>query len=488
MTMTLKTKVLQSLGWAVGAKVFGQGITWGITLYVIRILSPEDYGLMAIATMFITVLQPMSELRLGAALVQQDIIDVPLKRKTFGLVLTISCVLCLVLILSAEWIASVFDVPKLDAVVQVLSLSLIVTAFAVVPKADIQRSLNLQKQSIVEMVSSIAGGITAAIFATFGYGVWALVWAHLISVSIVSFGVLTLTRAWWLLPDFNFRGLGKIMRFGGWSTLTHLTWVLSSQIDVIIIGKMLGEKTLGFYSVAKHLAELPHSRIQGVINSVALPAYRHAKTSGENPTYYLEKYLRLSALVAFPVFVGLSSVAPEFILLILGEQWRLAIFPLQLLSFALALRVMEFSFPPYLEAMGLVRMAFGNTLASMIIMVAALLIGSNLGLFGVSVAWALTVPLSFLVVLLRSSRISGVSVGGVLKVVGKMNIPAGALFIAVTIVRFALGNEQELVMKLLLEVGAGAVAYVACAWILCRDACVELLALLPGKKVSRRYV
>ena len=186
--MSLKNLVLKALAWSIGAKFVAQIINWAVTLYVIRLLMPEDYGLMALANVFVIVLLALSELGLGSALVQRENITLELQKKTFGFVLVVAVVLSGLLVSSASFVASYFDSSGLDSILQVMSLSFIIIAFSIVPRALLMREIRFKEQSIVDMCSSLAGGFVTLAMALSGYGVWSLVIGNLATNLVLAGG------------------------------------------------------------------------------------------------------------------------------------------------------------------------------------------------------------------------------------------------------------------------------------------------------------
>ena len=479
--MSLKALVLTALGWAAGAKFAGQLINWAITLYVIRLLAPEDYGLMAMATVFLVIFVSISELGLGSALVQRQHIDTTVERKTFGFVLMVSFSLTLLLLLCAPFIAEQFNAPKLADVITVLSFTLIMLSFAIVPRAILLRKMDFKAQSLIDMSSNLVGGVVALLLASNGFGVWALVWSYLATHSVASIGLVIATK-FYRLPDFNVKGMGDIISFGSWLTLERIAWVLWHQADNFIVGKLLGAKVLGFYSVAKHIAQLPNEKTLGIINQIAFPAYTKARIADDNPTYYLEKYIRISSIIGFPVFFGISCIAFPIIELLLGEKWLKVVVPLQILCLAMPLRMLEAGFAPYLHALGHVKTSLGNMLIGLILMITLMALGSLYGLLGASMAWAISSVSIFLVVLVRSARVTTVSVSRVLRIIGRVIMPSIVMYIGVISLSHLFDHDANVLIQIGLLITLGIAIYGVATWLLCRSEFIELLALFGIRK------
>ena len=317
--MSLRERVLSALRWSFVAKGIGQFFNWAITIYVIRLLSPEDYGLMATAMVFVGVLVPLGELGLGAAIIQRTEIDDDLVSKVFGVVLAISITLSVLLYSAAGLIANAFDEIRLIPVIEVLSLGLLISSFAVVPRALLTREIDFRSQSIVDMVSNLLGGVVVLVLALEGYAVWALVWSYIILTAVRSVGLnICAARLRW--PRFDLSGIGALVSYGAWLTLANFAWLISVHIDTLLVSKLLGMNPLGFYSVGKQLAHLPQSKIQGILNNVAFSAFSQIQDNPILARDHLLKYVRVSSIVSFPIFLGICAIAPEFVRVVLGEK------------------------------------------------------------------------------------------------------------------------------------------------------------------------
>jgi len=463
--MPLKQMVLGALAWSMGAKFSAQLINWAISLYVIRLLVPEDYGLIALASVFVTILLAISELGLGSALVRREHIDLDVQRKTFGFVLIVAVSSCGALVAFAPLIASMFDTAALAPVLRVMSANLILIALTVVPRAILLREMRFKEQSIIDMSSALIGGFVTLVLALRGYGAWSLVLGNL-AMSFVLAGGLVYAARFFHFPRFDFRGTSDVLSFGSWMTGANLMWLFWAQIDVFIIGKLLGQQLLGLYYVAKHIAQLPQDKIQGILNQVAFPAYAKASRSDDDPTYYLEKQVRLTSLVVFPVFLGMSAVSSEIVSLVLGETWLGAIIALEILCLGVPLRTLEAAFHPFLMALGHVRMMFMTMVAAVLVMSIALVLGGQWGLPGVSAGWSVGTGMIFLIVLAATASVTNVSVRRVLRMTARTAMPGLLMFAVVSFSQTGF-ESAPLLLTLVSSIGIGVVVYCALALLIC---------------------
>lgn len=173
--MSISIQVITAVRWMAAARFGGQIATWAITIYVIRILSPEDYGLMSMAAVLMGFAMLVNELGLVPALIQAKKIDDYLVRQVFGALLVSNLAFCVVLYVAAPYFALFFEDGRLAPIVRVLAIMLPIASIGAVPEALLQRSIEFKGLTVVQFLSMIAGSLTTLALALGGSGVWALV-------------------------------------------------------------------------------------------------------------------------------------------------------------------------------------------------------------------------------------------------------------------------------------------------------------------------
>ena len=478
----LRARVLSAFGWAATGRFAGQIVTWAMTLVVIRILTPADYGLMAMAMLLVGALSFLAE-GMASGVIQADRIDDPLLRKCFGLLLCIGLAGAAALALAAPLVADGFAEPQLEPLVRLLALQFLLYALAAVPEALLTRRLDFKRLSAVEVVSLVLGGLLSLGLALAGQGVWALAWGQLLAASVRAAG-LTGASGFRLAPSFDFGGMRGVGSFSGMVTAGRMVWFLSDKADVLILGRALGAQLLGFYVVALHFAALPQNKIQGALNSVAFSAFSSIKQERATSAAYLSRAVGLIAVVAVPTFFGLSAVAPELVAILLGPKWTMSVVPLAILSLALPLRMVEHVIDIFLQASGAAATHLGNMLFGLALIAAAVLAGAQWGLVGASVGWTSATVTLFLFVLARAARVTSISTGAILKPLGRALLAGAAMYGCVALARLASPPQLGLWAEAAVLVVVGALAYSATIWTIARDDVRELLALLPLRGVA----
>ncbi|MFW2404283.1 MAG: lipopolysaccharide biosynthesis protein [Gammaproteobacteria bacterium] len=477
--MNIRDKVVSALRWSTSLRFLSQLITWAMSLVVIRILDPEDYGLMAIASAFIAFFTMVNQLGIGAALVQRPEANELEQRQSFGLVLAINTGLFILIFAASPLVAVFFEEPELTGLIRLLACQLILVSFLTVPESLLLRNMDFKSRAIVELVAGVTSGGLVLAMAFRGYGVWSLVTGSIAHAAIRVIGI-NIAHPFLKLPSFDFRGAGHLVKFGGLITLDRTLWFFFSQADVFIIGKLLGAELLGFYSVALHIASLPMQKINGIINSIAFPAFARIQNDREQVGAYLKKSLQILAFFSFPVFFGISAVAPEFVTVILGEKWLPVIPIIVLLSLVMPLRMASTVLTSTLHGVGRADISFMNKLIATIIMPPAFLVGAQFGLIGVCLAWLVGFPVVFGIESFRASQHIRLRPAEVFQTMLLPGLIAVAMYLAVWSGRSLLSAWVPDVTLLILLVSIGAATYGLLTLSLNKSGYQDLIGLVKG--------
>jgi len=461
--MTLKQEVLHGLRWTAGARFASQFITWAVTIVVMRLLTPGDYGLLNMATVFVAFLGMFSEFGLGAAIVRAPEVDDAALRRMLGLVLLIHSALCVALSATSPLIAAFFAEPRVTGVVIASSLQFPISAFMIVPEALLQRRMEFRKRSLLNLTSALFQCAVTLSLAWMGRGVWALVWGNLAGVTWQTIGTNLLAPCP-RLPTFTTRGARDVLRFGGDITLARLLSFFYLEIDSFLGGKLLGAISLGYYAVAKHLGTLTIQRVSSILNQVAYPAFVKVQNEPQLLASHLLKAIRMLCFVSFPVQWGIASIAPELVRVLLGSRWEPVVLPLQLISAVVPLRFIQHLLPAPLTAIGRTRVMVRILAANCLVYPPAFWIASRWGIAGFSLVWAAAAPFVLVWNLSQAMPALSVPVGAVLRALVRPVANAAAMAAAVFAARAMLPWAPLPRMLALIAVGAGAYAGLALAF------------------------
>lgn len=476
-TAALREQVVRAVAWAAAARIAGQILNWLMTLTVVRFLRPADYGLMAITMAVTGFLAAMSYVGFADVLVQRRDEAGEHAREAFGLIIVANLLLLAILFAAAPLCAAFYHDPRLTPLLRVASLSFLLLAAGSVSRASLQRALALKQMSAIDMGANVLAGLMTILLAWRGFGVWSLLAGFLSAETLrmVGFWTLAPARHWPALPG---RRQGGMLRAGTYRTAEHMAWYVSTQIDILLTGRLLGSGALGIYSLARTLASLPVDKLAMVVKPVGLPAFSRLQDDPEQAVFYLGKSMRVLALLSLPVFVGLSAVAPEFVGAVLGASWADAATPLAILALGMTTRPAGLFLSPFLLGFGHFRVSLINTVACTLLFAAAYTIGVRWGVNGVCVAAAIAYPIQFLFLVHRVTVVRAGCFRLLLHPLLRPGLAALLMYLAVRAAAWTLSPELSPQNRLALLVGVGMVAYALGSCLLCRDIIGELASLV----------
>lgn len=474
--MDLGARAALAFRWAASASFLSQLITWSMTVLVIRILTPDDYGLMAMAMLFVSFLALTNELGMGAVLVQRRELDEDVKAKVFALTLLVNGSFYFAIFSAAPWLATFFEEDRLSLVLRVLSIQFLISAFEIVPLAQLEREMDFKRKSLVYLAANATGGIVTLGCALAGFGVWALVCGSL-WISVGRTVGTNLVSPFLRLPKFQFAGMRDLFTFGGLVMTERVLWFLYTQADIFIVGKLLGKTLLGYYSVAMNLASLIMHKTGGVLYEVAFPTFSRAQSESDVANAFFLKGVRVMSFLSFPVFFGIASVAPEIVTVLLGDRWEPAAPILTVLSLVMPLRMISNLLPPVLQGLGRPEISVTNLGIALLLMPAAFALGTLWGLIGVALAWLICFPVVFLVMLHRTGKVLGIRLSAFLTAMWGPCLASALMYLAVVAGREWLGEAMHPVLRFGSLIILGAATYGAVVAFRYRELCLEVVRL-----------
>jgi len=470
-------KALIAVRWAATARLAGQVLSWAMTIVVIRLLSPVDYGLIAMAMILPSALYLINDLGLDVVLVQNQAPDIAFIRQVFGVVMVINLVCALLLVVSAPLVAAFFHELRLVPILRVLSLLFVLSIFETLPRARLERRLDFRTQSMITLLATGLSGLLTLTLAWTGAGVWALVWGRLGSaaVTVLGLNLLAPSLCW---PSFSLAAVRRSLSFGGLVTLERVAWQVFTNADKAIGGRRWAEATLGLYTVAQNLATMPMHRTGGFINAIGLPAFSHVQDRLGDVRFYLLKVTRIMSVMSFPLFVGLAVTAPEAVALLLGPKWPGAAPIFQALALIMPLRMLSTLLPPVLWGISRPAISAGNGWIAAGTILAACLVGAPWGAMGMAGAWLSAYPVVFLITLRRTATVIGLTLRDFAAAILWPAVASTLMVAAVTAARGIVPAGASPGLALLMLVPLGALAYIAVLLVVHREALRETLALV----------
>jgi O-antigen/teichoic acid export membrane protein len=432
--------------------------SWAGTLVVVRLLTPQDYGLMAKVAVVCAIASAVAELGLEAAIVRSAEIARDDLRKLYGVSLLFGASMTTTLVIAAPLLARLFQEPRLTWPIAGASLQIIIAAAAIIPSALWTRDLSFRHLAKVEMASGVSSTAATLLLAWIGAGVWALVLGNVLGAVVRSTALLTFGER--VRPVFSARGIGEHLKFGLTLVGNRVSYFIVVQSDVLIGSAFLSTIEIGQYAVALQLATLPMAKVMGTINQITLPAVARQQGDLSRVRQTLLKSIGIVSLIAFPALWGISAVAPELVRVLFGPKWLQAIPALTILPLIVPVRMIcSIMFTTSL-ALGNRKLDLRNTIVNFVLLPGGFFVGAHWGLVGLCSAWLVSVPLAYAFTIPAVLRILRVRIVDLLSECGAPAAAAGAMYVTVALLRNALEGEPPFVALFTLSV-AGAVAYFA---------------------------
>lgn len=473
------SRVRSAVIWRSGGQIVTQLLSWISTLMVVRILDPADYGLFAMTQAVIAFMQFLNGYGLVSALVQAETIDTHRLRQAFGLMLVLNGGLAAAQLALAPLAADYYHQPMVADLLRVQALIYISTPFVALPEVLMGRSLEFRRPAYVGLVAGVTAALVAIGGALAGWGVWTLVWAPIAGFYVRAIGYVFVTR-FFIWPSFDFRGAGSTVIFAFSLLGGQLFFLIQSQADVFIGGRVLEPHLLGLYAEALFLTQIFVSRFVPPLNDVAFPIYARMQGDRERVAAAVCKAIKLVLLVACPLYLGMAITAEPLVLTLFGEKWREMAPLVRLLALAMPFLTLQVMFPPMCNAMG--RPGLGARIAAVgaLIMPAGFLIGIAYGATGLAWAWLAGYPLFAVATVRMAGGLVDLKLSALIAAIVP-GASAALLMAAVVLGLDLMLPPMAAPIELLLLAATGAAVYGALLLLLSRDTVRELIALLRGR-------
>ena len=479
----LDTKIMRSSAFAIVGFGGTNVLSLVTTIVLARLLTPADFGLVALTVSLLAFTHLVQESGLGAALVvhrgdlKRAAASAALFTPVVGLGLYVVC------FAAAPVFANLFREPELTNVFRVAALILPLRGLAIVPLALLEREMRFGRITTIELAGGIAQTVVAISFAVAGAGVWSLVAGQLAT------GVVQLVVAWRLIPlrfsirDGDRKTLRELMRYGRHVGLANVIDYGNASAEGIVVGRVLGAISLGYFSIAKRLASMPVEVLGNILGRGVFAAFArlHDDIDGSRRVW-LANIQRL-ALVVMPATIGLVVVAEPLVLAILGEKWRPAVVPLQILALNCFVRVFSTTAGEAFQAQNRPKFRVYASTFHLVLIVPLLVLGSRWhGVNGAAAAVVCTnvlVGIPVIAVVMRMFRVT------VAELLGSLLRPAIgwiAMTVALLAVRPVVADLAP-ALELAALVLVGAAVYGAAVALFAREIVVTMWSSLRGTRV-----
>lgn len=476
MAESLKEQVLTGLLWSYMERFGTQLVSFVVSVILARLLMPSDFGVVAIVMVFISFSNVFVHGGFGNALVQRKTIDEYDLSSVFWLSMGVSLLFYAVLFFAAPWVAAFYEMPLLCHLLQVLGLCLPLTAFNVVQRAIVSRSMRFKTYFYSSLTGVVISAVVGVTMAYAGMGVWALVTQQMVNI-VVSTMVVACFIKWhprWILNVDRLNGLFSY----GWKLLVgSLIDTFYGEFRSLYVGKLYSPAILAYYTKGQSFPTMVVQNVNSSIMAVLFPALSKRQDNTAAVRQMVRRAIRTSSFVILPLMAGLIAIAKPLVMVLLTEKWLPSVVFVQILCLGTALEPIQTANLQAIYAIG--RSDIGLKLNVIKKSVGFVVILTTATISVEAMAWGGVAYAVFASVMnsCPNKKLLGYGYNSQMKDI----LPFAGISSVMGILVYALGllPVDNVYLLLILQVMAGGIVYIALAFMFCRDSLYDLLSIMP---------
>lgn len=432
-------KVISGAGYQLAGIVLRTVLTIGSTAVLARLLTPADFGYIAMATVVTEFAALFSNFGFNALLIQRRVITRLQVDTVFWASLALGLALAGAVVVGSYFAVALFGDPRVGELLLVLCLSFVFGSLSVIPNVVLMRLMRFKTEFWINIFAVAVRTAVAIGLAWFGFGVWSLVAGALAGIAVQSLVGLWAVPYW---PRLRFHGAYLA---GTWRTSSSyfaggLLFYANMNVDLILIGRQLGATSLGYYQNARSLTDEIRSRIAMPLQRVLFPAFSSLQHDRARMQAAVLRSARLLAAVTFPLGVGVSAMAEELVPLLYGKQWLPMVPALSMFGISAALRASTAISSPLFNAHDRVGLALRYNIVATALMVVAIWIALPYGIAAVAAAIML-ISLYPVWPFIVSLRLVGLGASHAARILLPPALASGGFWIAVTLLRPVVARD-----------------------------------------------
>ena len=330
---SLKGKTIHGVIWSLIDNVSSSGVIFFVGIILARLLTPEEYGVMAMVSIFIAISNSIIDSGFSSALIRKVKVK-PIEYNTvFYFNLLISLLLYICLFFKTPFIALFFREPILCEVMRVIGLILIINALSIIPYTIFVREINFKTQTIISLIASVGSGVIGVWMAFSGQGVWSLVGQQL-GRQCLNTLFLWFFCHWKPTVSFSMTAFKEMFGFGSKLLLSGLLDTIYKDIYYIVIGRCFSSSILGQYTRAKQFSMVFSTNLTTVVQRVSFPVLSSIQDDSIRLREAYRKVIKSTMLVSFACMLGLAAIAKPLLILLISDKWLPAVYFLQIVCFS----------------------------------------------------------------------------------------------------------------------------------------------------------
>lgn len=327
--MVGKKTVFSNFIWRFAERSGAQLVTFVVSIVLARLLMPEDYGTVALVTVFTAIMQVFVDSGLGTALIQKKDADDLDFSSVFYFNFAVCIFLYLIMFFIAPFISSFYNMPELVSVIRVISFTIVISGVKGVQQSYVSRNMLFKRFFYATLGGTIFSAFLGVGMAYAGFGVWAIV-AQQLSNTAIDTLILWITVKWRPKLMFSWKRLKGLLGFGWKMLCSALLDTVYNNLRSLLIGKVYSSADLAYYNEGKKFPSLIITNINTSIDSVLLPAMSKEQDSKEIVKRMTRRSITVSCYIMAPLMIGLSCCASSVVTVLLTEKWLPCVFFLQI--------------------------------------------------------------------------------------------------------------------------------------------------------------
>ncbi|AWB56762.1 lipopolysaccharide biosynthesis protein [Colwellia sp. Arc7-D] len=445
--MSLKQIALRGVAWSLFDKILNQAGNFILLIYLSRILSPADFGLIAMLAIFLAVAQSLIDSGFSQALIQksQSVTETDLST-VFYVNFVVAIILYCLLYVSAPFIATFYSQPELTSLSRVLFIVVIINAIALVPRSKLMIEVDFKTQGLINTVAMLVSTSVAIYMVHNDFGYWALVGMNLAKVLVNSILLIVYSK-WYPKWLFSIESFKILFSFGSKLLIAGVIATTVQNLYSILIGRYFNATQVGYFQQGYNYTNMLSGTLTSVVQGVTFPIMTSIQEDKNRLIEMYTKVMGIVVFVTFPVLVGFAAVSEEFVLIFLGENWTPIIPILIVLSFARLVTPISSLNLNILNASGRSDLFLKTDLSKLPMTIIALFIAIPYGILGVAIAQLITTFISFFINAYYPGRLFGFGALEQLKQIFPIVISTFIMYLSIVFIKLE-SIEVQFIVKI----------------------------------------
>ncbi|GGC72813.1 lipopolysaccharide biosynthesis protein [Marinobacter halophilus] len=477
-----QSRVVKALSWTAGGRIVSQVISMGFGIALARMLTPDDFGLIAMMMVFTGFAGLLTDVGLGSALVQRKDITELHYNTVFWTNLGLGAGLTGLILFFSPSIAAFYGREELAVVGYILSINFLLGAAALVPRQRLVKDLTFKVIALADLLGMIVAGISAIVMVKAGYGFWALAWQAVILRAVATLYIWGVAR-WVPALVFSKRALGELFGFSFYVFATRMIRYATQRADKLLAGRFLGGDAVGLLDKAQSMMLFPLQNVSHVMGSVMFPALSLIQNDRDHVRSVYMRCTQAIALLTFPMMAGMFAVAESFVFGVLGDQWGDLVGVLRILCIAgIATSIVTVTGSVYLSQ-GKAKLQFKVNLLTRPIALLGVAAGIPWGIEGIAVGATAATLINSAITLSVAGSLIGLPLRDLLGSLVK-TLVAALLMGFVIVATEPMLSDLHALLRFFVQIFEGVLVYIILAVVLRIRAMKDVWQLLKDRRAA----